>query len=217
MSLPLQYRYLPIEVKYNLTSYLACSDCKYAIHRLKERQISYSAWKVEWAGICALLKASVHLMAAKDAKACLPETLKRELKKAYDELRKNKEQYPLFWKFIDRERHNILKEYEFSAYEVIIQPDGTTSNTRRSLLSFMDDSVKEALLIRSGEYKTRNALDVLTEAVEWLENYIFDTIRKAGYDPNERRYAATLLPIETLNTSRRGTFIESIYESNDVE
>jgi hypothetical protein len=213
MGLPSHYQNLPLKVKYNFTSYRACLDSKYAIERLKRGEISYSQWKVEWAGICALLKAAVHLMKAKDARSCLPDRVKSEFKAAYDELGKNKDKYSLFWKFIDKERHNILKEYEFSAYEAIIRPDGTTRQPK-GLLSTMEEGEKEALLIRSGEYQGRNALEVLSESVEWLESYILNTIEKAGYDPNEERYAGTLLPIR--RNEARNAFIESLLKDTDL-
>jgi hypothetical protein len=201
MGLPSSYKQLPLEVKYNLASYLACTDCKYGIDRLKRGNPTYSAWKIEWAGICALLKTSVHLMREKDARSCLPEHLKSELRRAWNELRKHKERYPLFWEFIDRERNNIIKEYEFSAYEVIIKPDGTTRKPL-GLLSFMEEGEKETLIIKSGYYKDRLALEVLSEAAEWVENYIFDVIRRAGYDPNEKRYAGSLLSIPQHSAAR---------------
>ena len=195
MTIPLKYQRLPIEVKYNLSSYRACLDCKHGIDRLKRGNLTYSAWKVEWAGICALLKTSIHLIREKDAKSCLPEILKNELKESWNDLLRKKTQYPLFWEFINKERNNIVKEYEFSAYEAILKPDGTT-RTPLGLFSFMEDGEKETLIIRNGYYKDRLALEVLTEAADWIENYILATIIKAGYDPNEKRYAATLLPLD---------------------
>lgn len=207
MTLPAKYRNLRMQVKYNLMCYRACLDCRYAIERLKESDVSYSAWKVQWAGICALLKSSIHLMGKRDAKSCLPESLKVELKAAYEELGINKTLYPLFWNFIDRERHNILKEYEFSAYEAIISADGVVRPGFKGILNVMSEGEKEAILIKSGDYKGRHALEVLTEAAAWVEKYIFDAIIKAGYDPEERRYAATLLPIEKLSEDITNTIL----------
>jgi hypothetical protein len=140
-------------------------------------------------------------MKEKDAKSCLPDTLKKELRDAWNELLLNKSGYPLFWDFIHRERNNIMKEYEFSAYEAIIKPDGTTRSPK-GLLSIMEEGEKEALLIRNGRYKDRQALDVLTDSAAWVENYILTTIKKAGYDPDETRIAGSLLPLEHIASSR---------------
>jgi hypothetical protein len=185
---------MPLTVKFNLASYRAWLDCKYAVDKLKSAAITYSAWKVEWAGICSLLRTSIYLMGTKDAKSCLPEALKNQLMSDWSALYKNKAAYPLFGEFILKERNNILKEYEFSAYEAIIKPDGT-SRKSLGLLAFMEDGEKETLLIRGGYYEGRQALDVLAEAVIWTEEYILNSIRKAGYDPEEQRYAGSLLPI----------------------
>ena len=198
MTLPTNFQHLSLEVRYNLASYRACLDCKYAIERLKEKEVTYSAWKVEWAGICALLRTSVHLMREKDAKSCLPENLNTQMRVAWNELLTNKAKYPLFWEFIHKERNNIMKEYEFSAYEAIIGPDGRSkASIPISLLSVMEEGEKQALLIKSGHYAGHHALELLTEAVNWTEAYILGAIRKAGYDPNERRQIATLLPVRS--------------------
>jgi hypothetical protein len=211
MALPLPYRNLPLEVKYNLASYRACLDCKHGLERLKKGQVTYSAWKVEWAGLCALLRTSIEMIGKKDAKSCLPEILKKELKHAWNELTYHKEKFPLFWEFIRRERNNIMHEYEFSAYEAIIKPDGTTRRSR-GLLSFMEEGEKETLVIGSGHYKDRQALEVLSEAIEWVENYIFSAIKKAGYDPEEKRYAGSLQPIALAPASARTALLGDLLE-----
>lgn len=195
MVAPIEIARLPLEVKYNLASYRVWLDCRLALDILKNKSLSYVEWRIEWAGICSLLRTSIHVMRAKDAKSCLPEELRNRLKRYWDDLFHNKPAYPLYNEFIHKERNNILKEYEFSAYEAIIAADGTIK-PKLSLLYILQDGEKEALVIRSGHYAGRPALEVLDEAVEWTKNYIYSAIREAGYDPEEPRYPGTLLPIE---------------------
>jgi hypothetical protein len=209
MGLPYPYRSLPLAVKLNLASYRVCQDCRYGLQRLKEGEITYSAWKIEWAGICALLKTSIHLMHAKDAKSCLPEVLRTELRNAWNDLLNNKDKHPLFWEFIHRERNNIVKEYEFSAYQGIIKPDGTTRSPR-GLLALMEEGEKEALLIKNGYYKDRQALEVLDEATQWVEDYILGAIIKAGYNPEEQRIAGSLAEITPIDIHARNNLLEDL-------
>ena len=195
-------------VKLHLKSYITCSHCKYAIDRLKNEPIDYLDWKIQWAGICALLKTSMHLMRNSDAKSELPEPLKKNLIQAWHKLEKNKAKYPIYWQFIDKERNNILKEYEYCPDVVIITQDGAIKNKIPSLLSTMEDGEKETLLIRSGKYKGRLALEVLTEAAQWTEEYIFDAIRTAGYDPEELRSTIKLLPPSPINKPKTLTLLK---------
>ncbi len=194
--LPSQFHNLRIKIKYHLSSYRACSDCKYAIHKLRDEQISFLTWKIEWAGICSILKASLHLMRYKDAKSCMPEVLRKHLIAIWNELGNNKDKYPIVWQFIDKERNNILKEYDFSAYSAIISEDGTL-RTSPSLLNLMADADKQILIIRGGYYDGQKAIEVALEAVDFMENILLNAIRGSGYDPEQEVVSQSfIVPVE---------------------
>lgn len=198
--LPQQYSRISLPIKYYLSSYRACSDCQYAIQKLKNKPINISDWKIEWAGICSILKASIHLMRKKDAKSCMPALLKKELISVWERLGANKEQYPLFWNFIDKERNNILKEYEFSAYQVLLSSDGTIK-TNYSLLSILSEEEKMTLQIHRGYYAGRFALDVAEEAANWVEETLLNAIKSAGYDPELKVVSESFLaPVVAART-----------------
>lgn len=208
---------ITMPVKSYLACYRANDDCQHAIKILQQEPISFSQWKVQWAGICALLKTSIHLMRAKDAKSCLPLPLRNSLLHAWQELGRNKDKHPIFWEFIDKERHNILKEYEYSAYEVIIAEDGTIKKPYRSLLSIMAEGEKRDLIIKHGYFQGKVALDLLMEASEWIEEYIFQAIREAGYDPEEMRRTTALLPPlppSQQEATNRTLFIQSLMRNS---
>lgn len=181
MALPDGTESFSIEVKWYLGSYRAYSDAWYAIADLAEREVSYGGWKIQWAGICATLKSSIHLMKI-DAKRCFSPDLRDALTAQYNRLRVEKDNFPIFWNFIDRERHNILKEYEFSAYERWLNEDGNVISAP-SLISMV--TAKRELRIRGGTNDGRPAIDVVREAAEWLEGYICETIRLGGFQPDE--------------------------------
>ncbi|MGH7014846.1 MAG: hypothetical protein ACREEL_11955 [Stellaceae bacterium] len=99
-------------------------------------------------------------MRAKDAKSCIPERLRNELIDVWHRLGNERSKYKIFWEFIDKERHNILKEYDFSAFAVVLSADGSVSDAAPSLLRILSEGEKEALIIRGGAYDGRLALAV---------------------------------------------------------
>jgi hypothetical protein len=181
MTLPDGTKPFSIRVKWYLGSYRACSDATYAIDDLAEREVSYGGWKVQWAGICATMKSSIHLMTI-DAKRCFSPDLREALTSQYHRLRREKSDFPVFWQFIDRERHNILKEYEFSAYERWLNEDGTAIPSP-SLMSIVNS--KRELRIKGGINDGRLALDVARDAAHWIERYLAETIRLGGFEPDD--------------------------------
>jgi hypothetical protein len=184
--LPLDFPRIELPIKWYLASYRACLDCKYAIGELRDERVSLSTWKVKWAGICSLLKASIHLMREKDAKSCMPERLRKELVQVWHRLLSERSKYKIYWEFIHKERNSILKEYDFSAYAVVLAADGTISQAVPSLLRIMSEGEREALLIRGGAYDGKLALDVASEAAKWIEETLLSAIIAAGYDPEQK-------------------------------
>lgn len=62
---------------------------------------------------------------------------------------------------------------------------------RMTLLTVRPKEAKSVLIMRSGHFKDRNSLELLQESAEWVEERIFGAIRRAGFDPDERRNLAT--------------------------
>ncbi|KKC34434.1 hypothetical protein [Devosia psychrophila] len=183
MVLPNGTRNFTIEVKYYLSCYRAWEDADRAIQTLRGQKISYTDWRVQWAGICAIMKSSVHVMLV-DAKRCFSTELRDSLKARFRLLGEHKSSYPIFWQFIDRERHNILKEYQFSAYaEAIADPDNDGKDLPTLFSSMM---AERELRLKGGLYDGRLALDVADEASQWLKDYLEETVRLGGFMPDER-------------------------------
>lgn len=203
MTLP-DNREFKLKIKWYLSSYRVCGDCRYAITGLEKERPSFSSWRVQWAGICSLLKTSIHLLGQKDARACLPPVLQKSLKDAWEELRTRRSEFPLFWEFINKERNNILKEYDFSAYPAIIRSDGTVDQTSYSLLYMLGEAEEEALILRGGPYAGQLALDVAADATDWAEDYILQAIRKAGFDPEEEVSSSDFLRVTVPSAGAGG-------------
>lgn len=197
MSLPKQFPVFALPIKWYLASYRACSDCKYAIDELRNERVTLSAWKVKWAGICSLLRASIHLMRAKDAKSCMPKKLRDELIAVWHRIGNERTKHKIYWEFIYQERNNILKEYDFSAYAVVLAADGSVSDATPTLFRIMSEGEKEALILRGGAYAGRLALDVASEAAQWIEETLLSAIKAAGYDPEQNVISEEFIPPPT--------------------
>ncbi len=190
MTVPLEYRNIYIPVRYFLTSYRALSDGKTGIRHLEEHLQSstflLSEWKVIWIGACTLLRTSIDLFQV-DARSCISQQIREEIHAEWNSIKQKKEHHRIFWEFLRKERNNIIHEYEWAAYEVWMDQDGTTRPARMSLLDIKPKDVSSVLVMRGGPYKGRNSLDLLKESAEWVEARIFGTIRRTGFDPDENR------------------------------
>ena len=190
MTVPIKYSNHYFPVKYFLTSYRALSDGKTGVRHLKEHVQSstflLSEWKVFWIGACALLRTSIDLFNV-DAKSCINQKIREEIGAEWSSIKQNKEHHPIFWDFLRKERDNIIHKYEWAAYEVWMDQDGTTRSARMSLLDVKPKDASSVLVMRGGPYKDRDSLDLLKESAEWVEARIYGAIRRAGFDPDEKR------------------------------
>ena len=190
MAVPHKYVDNYVPVKFFLTSYRALSDGKTGVRHLEQHlqssEILLSEWKVIWIGACTLLRTSIELFRV-DAKSCINQKIREEILSEWESIKKKKEHHPIFWEFLRKERNNILHEYEWAAYEVLMDQDGTTRHSRMSILHIKPEDAEYVLIMRGGPYKNRNSLDLLKESAEWVEARIFGAIRRAGFDPDENR------------------------------
>lgn len=183
MSIPHKYGNHRLQTNFFLSSYRASLDCDYEIKLMREGNLGRFDWRVRWAGLCSLLNSSVYLMRHKDAKGCFPDSVKLALIEKWNEIGANREAHPVYWEFIRKERNNILKEYEFAAYEAILDPDG---NPRpKPILYMLSQGEMEALVIRGGRYHGQLALNVASEGVQWIQSTVNTCLRNAGFEPDK--------------------------------
>ena len=88
-------------------------DCKAALDMLEDEEHE-QRWKVLWAGAMALLRAVGHVLRKVDGEDA---RLRPLIDAAYDRWKADRSTIAVFWKFIEEERNNILKEYRFSVLD----------------------------------------------------------------------------------------------------
>ena len=133
-----------------------------------------------------MLRTSIDLFQV-DAKSCINLKIREEISSEWKSIKEDKENHQIFWNFLRKERNNIIHEYEWAAYEVWMNQDGTIRPTRISILSVKPEDTRAVLAMRNGPYKNRDSLDLLKESAEWAEARIYAAIRRAGFDPDEER------------------------------
>lgn len=194
MTVPLKYQNTYVPVKFFLNSYRALGDGKTGIRHLEEylqsSKFLLSDWKVIWIGTCTLLRTAIDLFQI-DKKSCINIKIREELSSEWNFIKENQKDHQIFWKFLRKERNNIVHEYEWAAYEVWMDQDGTLRPPRMSLLEIKPQDTKSILIMRGGLYKGRDSLDLLKESAEWVEERIFNAIQRAGFDPDENRNVVT--------------------------
>lgn len=190
MTVSSKYAYHYVPVKYFLSSYRALSDGRGGISELEQRldksNLFLSEWKVIWIGTCTILRSAIDLFKI-DAKSCLAPRIREEISAEWKAIKEQKEEHAIFWDFLKQERDNVIHEYQWRSYEAWIKPDGTFRAPRLSLLMIDDDGARPILLMNNGPYQGRNSLELLIEAADWVEARIFGAIRRAGFDPEEKR------------------------------
>lgn len=195
MTFPPNLRNPYFPVKYALRSYGALSDGKAGVRQLEEHlqsvEFLWSDWKVIWIGACALLRTSIDLFKI-DRRSCINKRIREEIRSEWNSIKKNEADHAIYWEFLQKERNNILHQYDWQSYEMWMDEDGNIRPpARMTLLTVRPKEAKSVLIMRSGHFKDRNSLELLQESAEWVEERIFGAIRRAGFDPDERKNLAT--------------------------
>ena len=154
--------------------------------KLKQESTFLSDWRIEYIGVCALLRASVHLISV-DAKACHNKDICYELKNEWQLIRENADQHDIYWYFINKERNSILKDYHWSSYVEYLDENKLPLTGNSTLLGSLILNVKSSdLKIRGGPFDGQKTIEVLDDAADWLEKRITTAVGRAGFNLKER-------------------------------
>jgi len=191
MAVPKKYANNYIAIKYMLSSYRALTDSRAGIRHLedmlKEKSFLFSEWKIVWIGVCATLRSSIDLFQL-DARSCLSQGIRNELKAEWNLIKDNSDAHPIYWNFLKKERDNIIHEYNWTAYEAWLEPDGTIQASSTIIGHLLAPSdAKRVLLMQHGEYAGEDSLLLLSNAADWAEARISSAIERAGFSPDEKR------------------------------
>ena len=128
-------------------------------------------WRTRWTGLVALLRCVGHVLHKVDAVQST--NLKKAVADAWDDLKKTMPEPRIYWEFIEEERNNILKAYEFGArMNTTVRPG--TAHLSLSGEGWQGPSGPTTYdsFIRSGSYGGRDAVEVCLDAIAFWRDFL---------------------------------------------
>jgi hypothetical protein len=140
-------------------------DCRGAVEEIADG-IAGRAWRRRWVAAVVLLRTVGYVLKEVDARIS-PE-YERAIDEAWSSLSVSKPEPAIFWQFIDKERGNIIHQYEVGAGQ------GVTIHLDHKPTEYH-------YLINTGPFAGRDQRVILKEAIAWWESYL-DRIDQAAND-----------------------------------
>lgn len=132
-------------------------DAQFALDRLDavESKVEY---RVLWVAVVALLRGIGHALHKVDGE---DPGLRSAINEAWKRWQADREQHAIFWDFIERERNNVLKQYEHGYFDgpVPILADRQVYEIGELLFTPMSE----------GRYEGEDARDVAADALKWWD------------------------------------------------
>ncbi len=136
------------------------ADCK-TVHSLLEMESDAAHFRVLWVSGSALLRSVGHVLQKVDSKHS--SKVAKSVDAAWKRWNADKETNAIFFEFIEEERNNILKEYEFGFLSGPVEVLITPSNT----LFALEDNLY--CPISGGRFEGEDCRDILAEGIAWWE------------------------------------------------
>ena len=153
-----------------LHAQVVLDDCKLAFARLGAAKDEIDR-RLMWVLCCALLKAVSHVLHEVDANSG-DEHLKVVINNWWAETYTNKPKYPMLWSFINTERANILKRYQFNVqfaleeFDLVTEDGDCLVDELGNTIGGMSDFLQEP----NSVFDNKTPMTKLTEAITWWED-----------------------------------------------
>lgn len=146
-----------------ITARKVLADCKTA-HELLEIESDAVRFRLLWISGVALLRSVGHVLRKVDSNG--DPKVARAINIAWKRWSEDKGANAIFWDFIEEERNNILKEYEFGflsgPIEVLVTPNNALFTLDENLFC----------PISEGHFGGKDCRDVMAEAIAWWETQL---------------------------------------------
>ncbi len=139
------------------------ADCRYA-HELLELEENERKFKLLWVSCSSLLRAVGHALYKVDCRD--NDDLKNTVANWWSSLRQNKAEHSIFFEFVERERNNVLKEYEIGFFsgevDILVQTTGEQFTLAETAFCPMP----------SGVFEGEDCRDIADMAIQWWEDQL---------------------------------------------
>jgi len=149
------------------------SDCRLALGLLEE-ETDLRTWRVLWAAAVSLIRAIGHVLDKVDGKNPAIKSISNRM---YKDWKSSASEHLIFREFIEKERNNLLKEYQINVHpleevpvvlQAVLQPIGGGEAITVAVDTMeMGENVYRPMM--EGPWEGDDAREVLTEAIEWWE------------------------------------------------
>jgi hypothetical protein len=161
-------RMFPLARHHRLLARQVLNDAYRALELLEAQKGLIEA-RIHYFGLVALLRAVGHVLDKVDASQ--DGNLRRVVDRKHQEVKQNREAYPIFHEFIDAERNLILKEYRSSAevqvpVPVLIDAEGNEFIQKDEAAFF------PMFVIKDGTFDGHDARDVAACAIAYWDTYL---------------------------------------------
>jgi hypothetical protein len=163
-----------------LTSRTVLADCQHSIE-LMEQSSAESDSRIHYVAAIALIRAVGHVLHKVDA--IRSELLGRAVDDAYLRWKDDRSQHAIFWDFIEAERNDVLKRYEFSYRSnphIVVQ----TPEVEEEFV--LGDEL--FLPVADGPFAGEDVRDILSAAIAWWEAQLSLIETAAGAEVAKRDF-----------------------------
>lgn len=144
-------------------------DCEAALQMLEDEH-DEQRWKVLWVGVMTLLRTVGHVLRKVDGE--IP-SQRAEIDAAYVRWKDVQSKHAVFWRFIEKERNNILKEYRLNVHDSeAVGLAVVIASTDTDCVAYETPCVLDENLFRpvtDGFGAGKDARDVYREALDWWD------------------------------------------------
>lgn len=157
-------------------------DCKVALEDLRAAEATGVQWRIRWIAVVALLRAVGHVLDKVDG-AQSPQ-LRAAINKEFERLKASKPEPRIFWDFIEAERNNILKVYQFGARQSVTVRLGMLHVNFKTGEQWSDSSGPTIYTyeMATEPFVGQKPHQVVEQAIAWWEHYL-DEIEKHAKQP----------------------------------
>jgi hypothetical protein len=170
-----------------LTARLVLNDCRLALAHL-ENEPDQSNWRIHWVAAVTLLRIVGHVLDKVDGRE--NSQLRLAARRLYEEWKTGAE-HQIFREFIDNERNNILKEYQFGVSEgpiEILLSGETQSGPMPLQVVQISENIYRPM--QDGVYAGEDGRTLIEDSIEWWEqqlSQIEQSLKIKSPNPTESR------------------------------